>query len=210
MASTYTSELRIEKIATGEQSGTWGTTTNTQYDLWESTISGTVTVAFASDGDDTLTTNSGADDEARHMFIDLTGGSTLTATRNMVVPTSSKLYFVSNQTTGSQSVVIKTTAGTGITVPNGAYMALYCDGTNVVDAFTHMSALTLATVLAVAQGGSGLTSYTAGDFLYATGTTTLAKLAKGTANQVIAMNSGATAPEWVDPSDGVAMAIALG
>jgi hypothetical protein len=52
MASTYTSELRIEKIATGEQSGTWGTTTNTQYDLWEAAISGTTTVAFASDGND--------------------------------------------------------------------------------------------------------------------------------------------------------------
>ena len=56
MASTYTSELRFEKIATGEQSGSWGNTTNTQYDLFESTISGTATVAFASDGDDTLTT----------------------------------------------------------------------------------------------------------------------------------------------------------
>ena len=86
MASTYTSELRIEKIATGEQSGTWGTTTNTQYDNWEASISGTVTVAWATDADDALTTANGTDDEARHMFLDFTGGATLTATRNMVVP----------------------------------------------------------------------------------------------------------------------------
>ena len=46
MASTYTSELRIEKIGTGEQSGSWGSTTNTQYDILESAISGTVNVAF--------------------------------------------------------------------------------------------------------------------------------------------------------------------
>ena len=50
--------------------------------------------------------------------------------------------------------------------------------------------------LGVASGGTGLTGFTAGDVLYATGTTTLAKLAKGTAEQVLAMNSGATAPDW--------------
>ena len=50
--------------------------------------------------------------------------------------------------------------------------------------------------IGVAGGGTGLTSFTAGDVLYATGTTTLAKLAKGSAEQVLAMNSGATAPDW--------------
>ena len=55
---------------------------------------------------------------------------------------------------------------------------------------------TITDGLGVAGGGTGLTSFTAGDVLYATGTTTLAKLAKGTAEQVLAMNSGATAPDW--------------
>ena len=81
MASTYTTELRIEKIETGAQAGTWGTTTNTQYDLLESAISGTSTVAFVSDGNDTLSTANGSDDESRHAIINLSGGSTLTATR---------------------------------------------------------------------------------------------------------------------------------
>jgi hypothetical protein len=191
MASTYTSELRIEKIATGEQSGTWGTTTNTQYDLWEAAISGTSTVAFASDGNDTLGTANGSDDEARHMFIDLTGGSTLTATREMVVPTSSKLYFVRNNTTGSQSVTIKTTAGTGITVGNGEYMALYCDGTNVIDAFDAVNlsratitggSITGITDLAVADGGTGASTLTDGGVLLGSGTgaiTAMSVLADG-------------------------------
>lgn len=170
MASTYTSELRIEKIATGEQSGTWGTTTNTQYDLWEASISGTATVAFASDGNDTLSTANGADDEARHMFINLSGGSTLTATREMVCPTSSKLYIVDNNTTGGQSVTFKTSAGSGITIPNGARMALYCDGTDVVDAFSHINTATFVTALAVASGGTGATSLTDGGVLLGSGT----------------------------------------
>ena len=55
---------------------------------------------------------------------------------------------------------------------------------------------TITDGLGVAAGGTGLSSFTAGDVLYATGTTTLAKLAKGTAEQVLAMNSGATAPDW--------------
>ena len=71
----------------------------------------------------------------------------------------------------------------------------------------------LSTQITVAQGGTNLTSFTAGDLLYATGATTLAKLAKGTSSQTLKMNSGATAPEWVTESandGGVAMAIALG
>ena len=181
MASTYTSGLRIEKIATGEQSGTWGTTTNTQYDLWEASIAGRTTVAWASDADDTLTTANGSADEARNMFLDFTGGATLTVTRNMVVPTTSKLYFVSNQTTGGQSIVIKTSGGTGITVPTGKFMVLHCDGTDVVDAFDYLTGITTpnATItggtitgitdLTVADGGTGASSHTDGGLLIGKG-----------------------------------------
>ena len=194
MASTYTSELRFEKIATGEQSGSWGNTTNTQYDLFESTISGTATVAFASDGDDTLTTANGADDEARHMFINLTGGTSLSTTRNLVVPTKSKLYFVRNNTNGSQSVIVKTSGGSGITVPHGKYMCLYCDGTNVVDATNYQTAMTIGTMtsasvaitggsvtgitdLVVADGGTGASSLTDGGVLLGSGTGAITAMA---------------------------------
>ena len=62
--------------------------------------------------------------------------------------------------------------------------------------------LTVLPTITVAKGGTNLTSFTAGDILYATGATTLAKLAKGAASEVIAMNSGATAPEWVTAGGG--------
>jgi hypothetical protein len=68
------------------------------------------------------------------MFIVLTG--TLTDARNVICPASSKLYFVKNNTTGGFAITFKTSAGTGILVPNGSSVALYCDGTNVLDAIT--------------------------------------------------------------------------
>jgi len=70
--------------------------------------------------------------------------------------------------------------------------------------------LTVLPTITVAKGGTNLSSFTAGDFLYATGATTLAKLAKGSALQVIQMNAGATAPEWVAPAGGATAVVASG
>ena len=210
MASTYTDSLRIEKIETGAQSGSWGTTTNTQYDLWEDTIAGTVAVAFASDGNDTLTTANGAADESRFMFINLSGGTTLSTTRNLVVPTKSKLYFVRNNTNGSQAVVVKTTSGSGITVPHGKYMSLYCDGTNVIDAANYQTAMTIGTMtsasvaitggsvtgitdLVVADGGTGASTFTDGGVLLGNGTGAIQAMAVLTDGQMI-VGDGTTDP----------------
>jgi hypothetical protein len=114
--------------------------------LVDSSVAGTASVAM-SDANYTLSVANGAADESRQMFITLTG--TLTAARNVVCPTASKLYFVTNSTTGGFSIVFKTSAGTGITVPNGARLVLYCDGTNVVDAVTQMSSLQVIGALGV-------------------------------------------------------------
>jgi hypothetical protein len=84
--------------------------------------------------DYTLTAVNEGVDEARQMFIRLTG--TLSAQRNVVCPAVSKLYFVSNETTGGFGINFKTAAGTGVVVPNGARMMLYCNGTNVVEGIT--------------------------------------------------------------------------
>lgn len=136
MASTYSTRLRFELITNGEQSGTWGTTTNTNLGtLVEEAIAGVAAVSMT-DANYTLTTNNGSTDEARRAVLSITGA--LTASRNVVVPTQTKLYVVFNNTSGGQSIVVKTSAGTGITVGNGKKRLVYCDGTNVVDMLTDL------------------------------------------------------------------------
>ena len=159
MASTYSSRLRLELMANGDQSGTWGTTNNTNIGtLLEEAISGWESIATAN-ADVTLTTNNGASDQARKALLQFTGA--LTANRNVIVPAVSKLYFIDNACSGSYSLIVKPSAGTGVTVPNGTKTVVYCDGTNVVSAISWISALTLGTALPVASGGTGATSASA-------------------------------------------------
>jgi len=134
MPSSYTTSLRLVLPVTGELTGTWGDTVNNGItELVEDAIAGSVTVAMAN-ANVTLSTANEAVDQARNMFVNCTGAHT--AQRDLIVPTVSKLYFVNNGTTGGFGVQVKTSGGTGIVVPAGQRAALYCDGTNVVDAIT--------------------------------------------------------------------------
>jgi hypothetical protein len=155
MPSTY-SNLKIELMATGEKNTTWGTITNTNLGTaLEEAIVGSADVTFAS-GDVTLTlTDTNATQAARNVRLRCTG-TTGGVTRNLVVPSIEKPYIVRNDC--ADSIVVKTAAGTGITVPAGKTMWVYTDATNVVDAVTHLSSLTLGTALPVAQGGTGATA----------------------------------------------------
>lgn len=166
MASSYSSRLRLELIANGEQDGTWGHTTNINLGtLLEQAIAGVASVVYVTDANKTLTANNGASDEARCAVLEVTSGVSLTATRDLIVPTASKLYLVYNNTTGAQSILVKTSGGTGITVANGKRQYVYCDGANVVDAINNLpSGTTLAggsiysaggTDVALADGGTG-------------------------------------------------------
>jgi hypothetical protein len=147
--SSQTPNLRLVLPVTGELEGEWGDTVNDGLtSLVDSSVAGTVEVTVSDIGDTTLTVANGATDQARYMFITLTG--TLTANRNVICPANSKLYFVTNSTTGGFSTVFKTSAGTGVTIPAGARMALYCNGTNVVDALTYISSLTVGGNIEVA------------------------------------------------------------
>lgn len=134
MPSTYSSNLKIELQATGENSGTWGTITNTNLGTaLEQAIVGYGNPVFASDANLTLTyTDTNAAQAARALVLNVTSGVTLTATRELIVPTIQKQYIVQNNTTGTQSITVKTAAGTGITVPKSRKAHLYVDGTNVI------------------------------------------------------------------------------
>jgi microcystin-dependent protein len=143
MPSTFSTSLRLELIGNGEQAANWGNTSNTNLGtLLEQAITGVATVTFPTDADRTLTSSNGVSDESRNAVLVLTSGVSLTATRNLVVPTVNKFYAVRNTTSGNQSIVVKTSAGTGVTLANGYTQLMYCDGTNVVLASVPVNATT--------------------------------------------------------------------
>jgi hypothetical protein len=165
MASTY-SNIKIQLMASGENNTTWGNVTNTNLGTaLEEAIVGSADVTFAS-GNVTLTlTDTNASQTARHMRLRCTG-TTGGSTRNLVVPSIEKPYIVANDC--ADSIVVKTAAGTGITVPAGKTMWVYSDGTNVVNVTTHLSSLTLGTPLPISSGGTGSsTALTQGSVVFA-------------------------------------------
>ena len=138
MASTF-SDLGIELMATGENSGTWGTKTNTNLQIVEKSIAGYVEQAVTSGGTTALTITDGDATEstsvARHAVIKLTG--TISGNSIVTVPDSvEKVYIVTNGTSGAYTVQFKTASGTGITfgVSEKTTKLVYSDGTNIVDA----------------------------------------------------------------------------
>jgi hypothetical protein len=193
MPSTYTSSLRLTLQATGENSGSWGSIVNNGVtSLVDASVAGTATVTHDDTANYTLSTANGATDESRQMFLNITG--TLTAARNVVCPAASKLYFLRNNTTGGFAVTLKTSGGTGISVPNGKYAALYCDGTNVVNAFDFQSTLTANTATNFAGGATG-------SIPYQSAASTTVMLAAGTNGHVLTLAAGV--PTWAASSGGV-------
>lgn len=144
MAITYSTNLGISLMATGDNSGTWGDVNNNNIGtLLEQAVSGYTTQAVT-DGADTVLTitdgsGTGANNTARNMTLELTG--TLTAARNVIVPAKRKLYFVYNNTGGGFAVTVKVSGQVGISVPNGKKVVLVCNGTDVVNAVNHFTAL---------------------------------------------------------------------
>jgi hypothetical protein len=199
MASTY-SDLKIELIGTGDQSGTWGTTTNANLGTaLEEAIVGRATATFASDADLTLTlTNSNATQVARNLVLNVTSGVSLTATRDLIVPAIEKPYIIQNNTTGAQSIRV-IVAGTGVTVPNGKTAIVYNNGTDVTTAIDFIPSLTLGAALPVASGGTGITSFGSGVATFL-GTPSSANLASAVTDET---GSGllvfATSPTLVTP-----------
>ena len=156
MASTYSS-LKIQLMGTGENSGTWGNITNVNLGTAiEEAIVGSADVTFAS-GTVTLTlTDANSSQAARNLRLNLTGTSG--GAQDLIVPAIEKVYIVNNGC--ADAITVKNSGGTGIAVPAGKTMYVYNNGTNVLDAVTHLTSLTLGSALPIASGGTGSTSTT--------------------------------------------------
>ena len=121
-------------MANGEDSGTWGTYTNTNWNLMEAAVAGVITVTM-SNANYTLSNLNGVTDEARNMVL-IINGTTGGAGKQVVAPLVTKIYVITNSTTDGYSVNIGASSGAVITIPNGVTAQVYCDGVNFYSAQT--------------------------------------------------------------------------
>ena len=128
--ATYVNDLRLKEIATGDEAGTWGTSTNTNLELIGEALGYGTQDCFASDADATTTVADGASDPARAMYFKVTSSATLTATRTLTIApnTISRVMLIENATTGSQSITISQGSGSTVTIASGAVKMVYLDG----------------------------------------------------------------------------------
>jgi hypothetical protein len=138
--ATYVNNLRLKEITTGDEDGTWGTSTNTNLELIGESLGYATQAAFSSDADATTTVADGATDPARALYLKVTSGASLTATRTLTIGpnTVSRVMWIENATSGSQSINISQGSGANVTIPTGAAKIVYLDGAGsgaaVVDA----------------------------------------------------------------------------
>jgi hypothetical protein len=213
MASSW-SALKVELLETGANAGSWGTLTNANLGdaILGEAITGQATVDFPSDADVTITlTDSAASQSARNLRLNITESSTgIGSVRNLILGSGcqiEKFYLINNTGTGAKT--IKNTSGTGISVPAGKATLVYNNGTNVVDAASYFTSLTLGSALPVASGGTGITSFGSGVATFL-GTPSSANLAAALTDET---GSGsavfATSPTLVTPALGTPTALVL-
>lgn len=222
MASTY-SQLKFELIGTGDQAGTWGATTNTNLGTAiQEAITGNATVTFASSNAAIALIDTNATQTARNLRLVM--GGTITNVQTLFIPAITKQYLITN--TLSNSVIISNGSnaaptGTTVTVPAGRSVVVFNDGTNVAEAISYVSDLsvgnlslsniTLTNPLDVAEGGTGRATLTANNVLLGNGTTAVNFVAPGASGNVLTSN-GTT---WVSQaqsagvSTGKAIAMAM-
>tara|TARA_R110001606_G_scaffold193046_2_gene340764 strand:- start:341 stop:937 length:597 start_codon:yes stop_codon:yes gene_type:complete len=198
MASTYVNDLRLNEMATGDQSGSWGTVTNTNLELIGEAF-GYGTEAITTNADThTTTIADGASDAGRSMFLKYTGTLDSACTITIGPNTVSKMWFIENATTGSQNIIISQGSGADVTIPAGQTKSVYSDGAGAgaafVDAFNSLSVGTLTS--------SGLTS---SGITYPT--------SDGTSGQALVTNGSGTVSfgsAGISTGKAIAMAIVFG
>lgn len=215
--ASFDNNLRLEEITTGAASGTWGTKTNTNLSLIAKALGYATEASFGSDADATTTVANATDDPARAMYFKVTSGASLTATRTLTIaPDSmSRVMFIENATTGSQSITIKQGSGATVTIATGKTKVVYLDGAGsgaaVVDALVLLenfiatgTAGSLTQLNITAQGDLRLEDSSGGEYaaIQAAGTTTTYTItlpaAVGTSGQVLTLSDGAGATSWSD------------
>lgn len=210
--ATYVNNLRLKEITTGDEDGTWGTSTNTNLELVTDGFS-YGTKQFASDANETFTMPDGTADATRGFYLKFTSAGSLTATRTATLGpnTVSKVWVIENATTGSQSISIKQGSGAEITITNGSKAMVVTDGAGagaaVFNANPTEAGAGTVTSVQMAGGSTGLT-YSGGPITGSGTITTAGTLAVAnggtgattlTANNVL-LGNGTSAPLAVAPS----------
>ena len=202
MASSYSTDLKLELMVTGEQAGLWGDITNTNLNILQQSIAGYESVTLNATTGATLAFSNGALSNGKNAVLDLAG--TLTSSVNVIIPDSiEKTYIVKNSTSGSFAVTFKTTSGTGATfaAADKGIKVLYSDGTNIVDVNANLSASSFEQINLPTQNELRFEDSTGGQYVALKAGTTVATnvtftlpTADGTADQVLTTNgSGALA-----------------
>ena len=159
MASSFSTNSKLELITTGEKAGLWGTITNTNLQILEQLSTGYLTTAQLASGDLTLALDNGATSTGKNLYIKLTG--TLGANRNVTIPSGAErvMIFEDATTRGASStfftITVKTVSGSGVVLPIGSTSLVYSDGTNVNLGLKNKGYVTLT--------ASAITAYTAVD-----------------------------------------------
>jgi len=157
--ATYVNDLRLKEITTGDEAGTWGTSTNTNLKLIGEALGYGTENCFAGNINTTVTVADGASDNLRAMYFKATSTATLTATRTLTIApnTISRVMLIENATLGGQSIAISQGTGSNVTIRNGETRMVYLDGAgagaSVVDALNSLE-LGGATVTANAAVGT--------------------------------------------------------
>ena len=155
MASSYSTDLKLELVATGEKAGLWGSITNTNLQILEQAASGYLSLNVGN-ADVTLTLVNGGESNGKNLYFKLTG--TLAGNRTLTMPNNAERVFIiedaTDRTTANKyTLSVKATNGTAIAVPVKAIMLLKSDGTNVTKAITEKGYFTITS--------SAITAYTA-------------------------------------------------
>lgn len=158
-------------MGNGEDSGVWGSITNTNWNLMEQAVSGVQTITMAN-ANYTLTNLNGVSDEARNMVLVVQG--TNSAIYQVIIPLNQpKMYVVSNQTTGGYAITVGSSTGAIITIPNGVTAQVYTDGTNTYSAQTGSAGNFNVNGTLTASGVTDTGNLTVGNTLTVTGASSL-------------------------------------